>query len=802
MIVLGLDCATGLQTARTFAERGIDVVGIAMSLRHACSRTRVCGRKLEAKHGAHGLATVLLDPASDLDDGSVIVPCTDAAVLALAEHRTELSRSFRMAIPSKEVIDLQLDKARFAEFAAKHDLPIPRTCVLRSRHDATRAAREMAFPCVLKPSIKTGEWETNVRSKALMVASPRALVSLYDGLAQWARALVLQEWIEGRDTDHYTCDAYLAAAGEPLATFVTRKLRQWPPVVGQGCLSVEHRDDAVRDLALRTLQSAGHHGQGYVEMKRETRSGRLLIIEANVGRPTGRSAAAEKAGVELLMTMYADLVGTALPTRRTQTYGGTKWIHVRRDVQACVHALLHGQATVRDIVRSWRGPLTPALFSVRDPVPFIADLASTLKAVLSAPRRGWRRVNAGGADGPATAGRPLDRSGLPSETRTFNVEGVFRVRAEGVGPDELSAVARVVGPPPEATDTGEPDVTVRFVDHLPAEDIKLLDGGATAYGKDGVYFLDPVGHRPLARVSQATDWGRAFIDCRRGVHTVPFLSAAFDLCALSRGWIPLHGSAWTEEDGTGILVTGWAHSGKTGALLAACARGARPVGDDRILLTRDGSTMLGVGRPIVVKDWHVAGPGAPGVGWLRRAFASGTSRLRAAADRWEGSRNGKGRTSSRVVRKFITHLQGLVSVEVDQSTLDRTRARRASVTPNALVLLETHQHPSIVFEPIDAGYVADRVAAQVGVELLPALRAHLSFKYAYPGKGWQAVERAPEVARTLLHEATRALPAYVVRHPYPCSPARLSRVISTAASQSRGYSRSREAQLAAVSTER
>jgi predicted ATP-grasp superfamily ATP-dependent carboligase len=347
------------------------------------------------------LVAALLTRPQDFEEGSVIVPCTDRAVLGVARHRSALSRRFRIAVPSLDVIELLLDKARFADFAMAAGLPIPPTRVLRSRGDAEDAAEAMTFPCVLKPSIKTVVWERNSTAKAVMVERADALPALYDRLAPWADAMVVQEWVTGGDTAHYTCDCYVSRGGEPLATWVTRKLRQWPPVVGQACLSVECRNDEVRDETLRVLAAAGHHGQGYVEMKWDANSRRHLIIEANVGRPTGRSTAAEKGGVELLMTMYCDLVGAPLPAERTQQYRGSKWIHIRRNVQACTHALVRRNSGLSEILGSWRGSFAFALFSLRDPVPFLADIVSTL----------WRLVRNPLSIGALTKRTPLARLG-------------------------------------------------------------------------------------------------------------------------------------------------------------------------------------------------------------------------------------------------------------------------------------------------------------------------------------------------------------------------------------------------------
>ncbi len=305
------------------------------------------------------------------------------------------------------------------------------------------------------------------------------------------------------------------------------------------------------------------------------------------------------------------------------------------------------------------------------------------------------------------------------------------------------------------------------------------------YGDDAVYFLDSSDHQPLALVAQGERWGEARIVCRRGVGKVPFLSAAVDLAALSRGWAPLHASAWVTREGTSVLVTGWAHSGKTGALLAACEGGARPVGDDRILLSRDGSRVVGLGRAIVVKDWHLAQLRIPALGArpVRRALAKVAPVLDALTDRLASRRSRRARGATRSAAKALGRLRGKLSVEVDATATDEAR-------PDVLVILETHRESSVTSEPVDPRTVAGRIAAQVEAELLPTLRAQLAFKYAFPGRGWRDVSRAPEMAESILNEATRGLPTYLVRHPYPCSLSELDRVIAgVAASVSPGEGR-------------
>lgn len=369
----------------------------------------------------------------------------------------------------------------------------------------------------------------------------------------------------------------------------------------------------------------------------------------------------------------------------------------------------------------------------------------------------------------------------------FGVPGILRVRASGADASGVAAVGRDLGPAREVRNAAA-ESSVRFVDDLTPRSIRLLDGGTMAYGDEGVYVLDPAGRRPIARVTQGGRWGEATIECRRDVGRIPLLSVAVDLASLAAGWAPLHASAWVIPGEVGVLVCGWAHSGKTGALLAACANGAAPIGDDRILLSRDGSSMLGLGRPVGVKDWHVAQlhvPGAGGgavrqvaarlgpalAGLLERSAAAG----RAGAGRW-----------ARPARKGVARLRDMSSTEVDPRVLAAAGApARLQARPDVLIVLETHPHRHVASEPADPRTVATRVAAQTRVELLPALRVQASFQYAHPGSGWGSLDQAPRKAEDILAEATRGMPAFIVRHPYPCSLAELHAEIERLAASTR-----------------
>jgi D-aspartate ligase len=386
-IVIGLDCITGLQSARLLADRGVPVIGLAANPRHFCARTRVCRQVVAGPTSGPALIATLKRLAASTTGPLVALPCTDAAVKTLAEARAELPEQVRIVLPSADVVETLMDKTHFAERATDAGWPIPVTRILRSRGDAERAAAELPFPAVLKPGIKSSGWVASTTAKALPVTGPAELLETYDRVHTWADALIVQEWIDGGEEDLYSFNGYFDRSSRPLVTFIARKIRQWPPQTGTSCLGVEVRDDAVLTMALELFESVGYQGLAYLEVKRDPNSGRYAIIEPNVGRPTGRSAIAERGGVELLLTAYRDTLGLPLPEGRTQHYTGVKWIHLRHDLQAAIHAWRLGELSIREWWGSVRGPKLEAVISLRDPLPSVAEVGYTLSKAMATLRR-------------------------------------------------------------------------------------------------------------------------------------------------------------------------------------------------------------------------------------------------------------------------------------------------------------------------------------------------------------------------------------------------------------------------------
>jgi D-aspartate ligase len=388
-VVIAIDCITGLQTTRILRARGIPVVGIAADRRHYCARTRYAEHVIESPTNGEGLILTLERLAGSRPPGegpSVLIPCSDGSVLAISQWRDRLEAAYRFVLPDHDIVDMLMDKVRFAEYATAAGLPIPVTRILRTRSDAEAAAAALTYPAVVKPPLKDRRWSAATKAKVFRVESDAELLDIYDRYASATDTLIAQEWVDGAETSLISANAYFDRAGETRAMFIARKIRQWPVDTGTSSLGEEVRDDETRDIAKRLFGSVGYRGLAYVEVKVDQATGRRLIVEPNVGRPTGRSAIAEQGGVELIHSAYLDALGEPVPAT-VQTYRGAKWIYWRHDLQASLVHMRAGRLSPVGWWRSVRGPKFEAVFDRRDLAPFVADMLETAGAVLVALRR-------------------------------------------------------------------------------------------------------------------------------------------------------------------------------------------------------------------------------------------------------------------------------------------------------------------------------------------------------------------------------------------------------------------------------
>ena len=392
-VLLGLDSYIGLQTARILSQRRVHVIGVASDPKSAYCRSRSVAAVVRAEPDAGSIGELVRLGAS-FDAKPVLIPCSDDWVLVASRDRAQLLPHFQLVLPEADSVERLMDKSLFYAFAGERQFPVVPFETVRDLRDVERAAELLGFPVIVKPTHRSSSFAQCAGEKAVRVDTAEELLALVERCGATVPELVVQQWIEGGDSDLIACNLYVDRQGEIQVTFVTRKIRQYPPLTGQACLAEEAADSELLALTISLFREAGLIGLGYLEWKRDARNGRPFIIEPTVGRPPGRVPITEAAGVEFLYTVYCDAAGLPLPDDRIQLHGDAKWIYLTRDIASAWHYFRRGELTLREWLRSVRGPKYYAVFSWSDPVPFFLDIPQSIRRGFRLKREA-RRVPAG-----------------------------------------------------------------------------------------------------------------------------------------------------------------------------------------------------------------------------------------------------------------------------------------------------------------------------------------------------------------------------------------------------------------------
>ena len=262
---------------------------------------------------------------------------------------------------------------------------------------------------------------------------------------------------------------------------------------------------------------------------------------------------------------------------------------------------------------------------------------------------------------------------------------------------------------------------------------------------------------------------------------VPLLNATL----LARGHLPLHAAAFVHR-GRGVVATGWSKGGKTETLLAFMANGARYVADEWLYLAPGGASMFGIPEPIRVWNWHLRSlpelrarlsHGARARLSLLDFVAGGMSRVTAG-----GARHGS--VVTRTLNRASALVENQLCVDLAPERLFGAAASlngspgSSPLWPERVLFVVSHEHPEISVRPIDPREVAERMLFSLAEEDQRLTSCYHKFRYAFPGRTNEFLERADERRRTLLHAALAGKDTFEVRHPYPVSLPELYRALA------------------------
>jgi predicted ATP-grasp superfamily ATP-dependent carboligase len=319
-------------------------------------------------------------------------------LLLVSRHRAELSRYYRLLLPSEELIEILVDKARFAARAQQLGIPVPGTVTSWEAESADEVLARLSLPLILKPAVHVG-WHQFQRerlpgrrpSKALLAETEADLRLFHQAIRTFTANFVVQEYIPGGSADHYSVHVWLDEQSRALGYFAGRKIRTYPKESGHStCLELVDHQELV-ELGLDIVARLELRGPAKLDFKRDPRNGRFHLLEINPRYNLWHDLGA-RAGVNLPLLGYQYLSGVR-PELRNQWNTRYKWIAFGDDLRAAVRYYLpDGDLSWKDLLGSYIGPRVYEVFSWRDPGPWAVQMLRSLRpgTMMHALRRYFR----------------------------------------------------------------------------------------------------------------------------------------------------------------------------------------------------------------------------------------------------------------------------------------------------------------------------------------------------------------------------------------------------------------------------
>ena len=371
-LVIGGDYKS-LGVVRSLGRRGIPV-WVLTDDHVLAGWSRYCRRRIAWPECADAERVAFLTELArdEALDGWTLFPAGEEQAAFIARNRDALAQRYRLAVLAPwETIQQAYDKRLTYRLAETLGIAHPLTRYPRGRDDVARF--DGPFPAILKPAIRPTLDRFTV-DKAWPAADRASLLERYDEACTVTdpAAIMIQEVIPGLGATQLSYAA-LCAGGEPVASVVARRTRQWPMDFGRASTFVETIEEPeVEALSEKVLRTINYDGLVELEYKRDPRTGVFKLLDFNA-RTWGYHTIAPAAGVDFPYLAYRQALGEPVEPQRARP--GVRWVRLLTDLPTGWVQIRAGDFTLREYLRTLRSAHVEAVFCRDDPKPGLAEVA-------------------------------------------------------------------------------------------------------------------------------------------------------------------------------------------------------------------------------------------------------------------------------------------------------------------------------------------------------------------------------------------------------------------------------------------
>ncbi|RPI09717.1 MAG: ATP-grasp domain-containing protein [Zetaproteobacteria bacterium] len=265
-----------LAAVRSLGRRGV-FVGAGERTRLAPALfSRHCRRRFVYPSPTRRREDFLAALERELETGGydVLMPMELATQLAVTDARERLERRARIPFADADRTRRVHDKGFLTAFARDHGIACPATVFPEGPERAAALAGDLSYPVLVKPCHSSGG------RGIVRVERPADLAEAYARVHAAFPAPIVQECLPPGG-EAVGVAVLMNFASEPRASFVYRRIREYPASGGPSTLRESIRDPELQTTAERLLSLLGWVGVAMVEFKVDPRDGQPTLLEVN-----------------------------------------------------------------------------------------------------------------------------------------------------------------------------------------------------------------------------------------------------------------------------------------------------------------------------------------------------------------------------------------------------------------------------------------------------------------------------------------------------------------------------------------
>jgi predicted ATP-grasp superfamily ATP-dependent carboligase len=299
----------------------------------------------------------------------MLLPMEDATMCLLSQHLDEFSRWTYLPIVPFKKWEYAHRKDSILRLAEKRGIPIPKTWYIQALSELDALKTTLPYPVVIKPIMSSGA--VGIRYPK----DPREFVRDYVSVHKDFPFPLVQELIPPQGPG-YGASFLLNEKGEVKASFVHKRLREYPPTGGASTLRESVLHDEIRDMGRSLLEALEWFGVAMVEFKLDPRDKTPKLMEINP-RFWGSLSLAIASGVNFPYLLYRMAYGDDFaPVEQYQVGRRCRWL-LPGDILHYIHNP-NRKTLSPPFFQFWDDRTTYDILSLKDPLPILGRLLTPL----------------------------------------------------------------------------------------------------------------------------------------------------------------------------------------------------------------------------------------------------------------------------------------------------------------------------------------------------------------------------------------------------------------------------------------